>query len=374
MGWAGWLLGGAGTAAVFLMIESLYFGTLLRRESERTLGLGYFGLSADQRAAYRRRLRLHAQLLRPFLRLIGSFSKLDFKQATFRFRGVGGPRGSCSPASFARGADYRPDSSDVIVATQMKCGTTWMQHLVYQILMRGRGDLVETGTALYAVSPWLEGLRSVSVEDAPLIGAERPSRIIKTHFPAALCPWTAQARYIYVARHPVSCFASCVDFVAGNAGVFAPPLAVLETWFRSDLMWWGTWPDHVKGWWDLAAAHDNVLVLFFEDMKHDLAAVTRRVAEFLGVAPLTDAEVAEVTRKCGFDYMQANQVSFEMHPPQLLQVGAEMFVKGTADRYQDVPDEVRVRVAARVAAEMVSSSFPLGARYPDVAGAGRPDR
>lgn len=374
MGWAGWLLGGVGTAAVFLMIESLYFGTLLRRESERTLGLGYFGLSADQRAAYRRRLRLHALLLRPFLRLIGSFSKLDFKQATFRFRGVGGPHGSCSPNSFARGADYRPGSDDIIVATQMKCGTTWMQHLVYQILTRGRGDLVETGTALYAVSPWLEGLRSVSLEDAPLIGTERPSRIIKTHFPAALCPWTAQARYIYVARHPVSCFASCVDFVAGNAGVFAPPLAAVETWFRSDLMWWGTWPDHVNGWSDLAAAHDNVLFLFFEDMKRDLAAVTRRVAEFLGVAPLTDAEVAEVTRKCGFDYMQANQASFEMHPPQLLQVGAEMFVKGTADRYQDVPDEVRARVGAWVVAKMASSSFPLGARYPDVAGAGRPDR
>ena len=369
-----WLLIGLGTAAVFLMVESLYFGTLLRRESERTLGLGYYGLSAGGRASYRRRLRIHALLLQPFLRLIGSFSKLDFKQATFQFRGVGGPRGTCSPASFARAADYRPRPDDIIVATQMKCGTTWMQHLVYQILTRGAGDLVETGTALYAVSPWLEGLRSVSVEAAPLIGAGRPSRIIKTHFPVDLAPWSDQARYLYVARHPVSCFASCVDFVAGNAGVFAPPPPVFEDWFRSrDLMWWGTWTGHVNGWWDLAAAKDNVLFVFFEEMKQDLAAVTRQVASFLGVPPLAEAELAETVRKCGFEYMQANQASFEMHPPQLLEVDSALFVKGSADRYRDVPEDVRQRLAAWVVDDLKTSRFPLAARYPDLAKAARPD-
>ncbi len=370
MGWIRWPFIVVGTTAVLLMMSSLYFGVVLRRESERTLGLGYYGLSAAERAAYRRRLRLHAFLLRPFLFLVGSFSKLDFRQATFRFRGVGGPHGTTSPASFARGAEYQPRAEDVFVATQMKCGTTWMQHLVYQILTRGRGDLVATGRALYAVSPWLEGLRSVSLDGAPLIGTERPSRIIKTHFPAALCPWTDTARYIYVARHPISCFASSVDFVAGNAGALAPAIPVFEAWYRNpELMWWGTWPDHVKGWWDLAQAHDNVLFVFFEDMKQDLSVVARRAAEFLGIAPLTEAELGEVVRQCRFTYMQANQASFEMHPPQLLQVDAEMFVKGSADRYQDVPREVRQRLSAWVADEMKDTAFPLAARYPDVTGA-----
>ena len=54
-----WLLIGLGTAAVFLMVESLYFGTLLRRESERTLGLGYYGLSAGGRAATEAELMRH---------------------------------------------------------------------------------------------------------------------------------------------------------------------------------------------------------------------------------------------------------------------------------------------------------------------------
>jgi hypothetical protein len=70
----------------------------------------------------------------------------------------------------------------------MRSGTTWMQHIVYQVLHRGNGDLVETGRELYAVSPLLEGRRSVPIEQAPLLGAERPSQIIKTHLPAGSAP------------------------------------------------------------------------------------------------------------------------------------------------------------------------------------------
>jgi hypothetical protein len=49
-----------------------------------------------------------------------------------------------------------------------------------------------------------------------------------------------------------------------------------------------------------------------------------------------------------------------------LQTNAELFVAGTADRYKNVPPEIRGRVAAWVAREMASSSFPLAHHYPDV--------
>ena len=70
----------------------------------------------------------------------------------------------------------------------MKCGTTWMQHVVYEVLLRGKGNLVGSGTAMYAVSPWIEAIKSVPVEQAPVVGSERPSRIIKTHLPGRAVP------------------------------------------------------------------------------------------------------------------------------------------------------------------------------------------
>jgi aryl sulfotransferase len=370
MGLVGWVALGAGLVLALLVAEAIYLAIVLRWEDERTRGLAYYGLPPAARERFKRALRRHAMLLYPILRLSGKLSRFSFARVSFRHRGVAAPLGSCSPESFARAESYQARPDDVFVVTQMKCGTTWMQHLTYEVLHRGNGSLVESGTALYAVSPWLEGVKSVPMERARLLGSERPSRVIKTHLPAQLCPWSAQARYIYVVRHPVSCFASCADFIATNVGALAPPLPVVEEWFRSpEQMWWGTWTDHVKGWWDLAQRERNVLFLSFEEMKRDLPGVVRRVAEFLGLAPLGDAEVARVVEKCSFAYMQRHQGAFEMNPPHILQVDADLFVKGSADRHRDVPEEVRRRIASWCVKEAAASGFQLARLYPEL-GAG----
>ncbi|NNG16824.1 MAG: sulfotransferase domain-containing protein, partial [Gemmatimonadales bacterium] len=333
---------------------------VLRWEDEKTQGLGYYGLAAAQRERFKRTLRRHAVLLSPILNVLGRFSTGALAKATFRVREVSGPRGTCSPESFERGFAYQARPEDVFVVTQMKCGTTWMQHLVYEIVRRGKGDLVETGTALYAVSPWLEASKSVSMDDAPLIGAERPSRVIKTHLPSQLCPDAPEAKYVYVARHPVSCFASCADFLHANMGRFAPGLDEIEQWFCSDeLMWWGSWPAHVEGWWKRSGQDKNVLFVHFEDMKRDLAAIIRQVVSFLGMAPLTAEELESVVRKCSFHYMQQHGDAFEMGPPHILATEAKLFVKGTADRHRDVPETVRNRVLDWCSKEMQQRALPL---------------
>jgi hypothetical protein len=91
------------------------------------------------------------------------------------------------------------------------------------------------------------------------------------------------------------------------------------------------------------------------------------VAEFLGVAPLDERELANVVHKCSFAYMQEHQDNFEMHPPHILQTNAELFVAGTADRYKNVPAGIRAEVASWVLKDMEGSSFPLLERYGDVA-------
>jgi hypothetical protein len=218
------------------------------------------------------------------------------------------------------------------------------------------------------VCPWIEGRKTVPMEAAPLVGEERPSRIIKTHLPAALCPYHESARYIYVIRHPVSCFASCADFLRENAGRFAPDLAAIERWFCSEeLMWWGTWTAHARGWWEQTRERSNVLFVSFEEMKADLGSVVRQVNAFLGTAPLTQPELDRVVHTCSFRYMQEHQEAFEMHPPHLLAVDAELFVRGSADRHKDVPAEVRDRIAAWCRNQLAGSSFPLARYYPDIA-------
>ncbi|HEV8612122.1 MAG TPA: sulfotransferase domain-containing protein [Gemmatimonadales bacterium] len=364
-----WILVVAAAIAGFFLLELLYLAVLLVLEDQQTSGLGYYGRPPEERARYRRKLRRQATLLAPLLAVLGRVSRFNFAKVSFQHRGIAGPKGTCSKETFERAEAYQPGAEDVFVATQMKCGTTWMLHVVYQVLRRGAGDLVESGTALHGVCPWIEGRKTVSMGDAPLIGRERPARIIKTHLPASHCPYSPDARYLYVARHPVSCFASCADFIAENAGRLAPPRELIEQWFCSDeLMWWGTWPAHVQGWWQLSQQRSNVLFVSFEEMKRDLASVVRQVTGFLGEPPLGDAELAQVVRKCSFAYMQEHQEAFEMHPPQLLGADAELFVRGTADRHRDVPEAMRRRILAWTATRLKGGNFPVERYYPDVTG------
>jgi hypothetical protein len=363
-------------ALILLVIgAATYLAVVLQWGEDRTVGLNYYGLPSAERDAFKRRLAFHAKILRPILWL--SMQKtMDFRKGRILYKGVAAPSGSCSAAGFAKAEAYSPQQEDVFVVTQMKCGTTWMQHVVFQLIHRGHGDLVETGRELYAVSPWIEGKKSVPIEQSKPLGTTRPTRIVKTHLPSQLCPYNGTAKYIYVVRHPVSCFASCVDFVVTNMGSRAPSLTALEEWYTSpDLMWWGTWTDHVKGWWKRAEEHpENLLFIYFEDMKKDLPATVRQVGAFLGVAPLDELELAGAVHKCSFAYMQEHQDNFEMHPPHILQTDAELFVSGCVDRQKDVPPEVRVRIAHWVAREMSTSNFPLAERYPDTAAKGSNQR
>ncbi|MEZ4416521.1 MAG: sulfotransferase domain-containing protein [Gemmatimonadota bacterium] len=362
-----WILLALAVLGLFLLAQFILLAVVLTWEDQQTLGVGYYGLPPEGREAFKAKLRQYARLLFPVLRLVGRFSTFTFQKASFQQNGVAGPRGTCSADSFAKAQEYTPGPEDVFVVTQMKCGTTWMLQVVHEVLGRGRGRIVEGGTTLHAISPWIEARKTVSMEAAPLVGEERPSRIIKTHLPVTLLPWSPEARYIYVARHPVSCFASCVDFIATNVGRMAPPLSLVEEWFRSpEWMWWGTWTDHVQGWWERAQSEPNVLFVHFEDMKKDLGRVVDQVAAFLGMEPLTDEERAEIVRKSGFAYMQENQNAFEMHPPHILQTDAQLFVRGTSDRHKDVPADVRARIATWVAADMKDGTYPLAQRYPDV--------
>jgi hypothetical protein len=305
-------------------------------------------------------------ILRPILWLNARGGKLDFRKVRIVYKDISAPTGSCSVETFAKAEAYQPRPEDVFVVTQMRCGTTWMQHVVYEILHRGNGNPVEKGRQLYAVSPWIEGRQCVPLRQAPLLGAERPARIIKTHLPAQLCPYSAAAP-LHLCGTPPGFFASCIDFLATNTGPMVPGLPQFEEWYTAqDLMWWGTWTNHVKAWWDRSEKERNVLFVSFEDMKKDLPAVVQHVAVFLNVSPLSDRELANVIHKTSFKYMQEHQKNFEMQPPHILQAAAEFFVSGSGERHKNVEDDVRNRIAAWAVEDMRDSRFPLQSMYPDL--------
>jgi len=362
MSWLGILL----LVTLLFVADLLYLVWYLGWESGKTSGMAYYGKPLADRRALKRQIRRYSLPAMPVVRLLAAINRKRAVMPQFEYEGVCGPPRVSSPEVFERAQHYQPRAEDVFVATQMRCGTTWMQQLVYEIVNRGRGDLSDKGRGpLYAVCPWIDAINSVSIADAPLVG-EKPTRIIKTHLPARLCPYGEQAKYIYVTRHPVSCFASIVDYNRTLLGPLTPKVETLAAWFCSDRMYWLPWPEHVAGWWHWALNRENVLFVHYEDMKANFAAVLDRVASFLGYR-LTAEEKQRITSKCSFQYMQDNEELFEMSPPNMFSVTGGRFLKsGQQFRHDDVTPVIRERIVDYCRKVLRTTEYPADRFYPDL--------
>ena len=328
-----------------------------------TAGTAFFGRPSNERRAFAREARQrgrHAvRLMTMLTRLLGARLPNGVN-----FHGTTAPP-QCHRADFVRAVNYRPDEGDVFVVTQMKCGTTWMQQIVYEVLMRGRGNLGDDGARhIYAVSPWIEASWAVPLDDAPRLG-ERKMRLIKSHMPAKLLPINDKARYVYVTRHPAACFASCADFIDMLVGAVAPSRERLADWFCSERMWWGPWPDHVEGWWRAAQEQPNVLFVHFEEMRKDLGMVVDRVAALLGVK-LSAEERDAVIRKSHFDYMKEHEEQFTMAPPTAFKSDDAFLRSGSTDRHRDVGAGERDRIVAFCRQRLRGGTYPVERFYPDL--------
>ena len=354
------------TAVLLFVAGVLYLAVYQRWEARHTAGTAYFGRPSVERRTLKRKIFWYSLPLRPIVSVLAVAMRGRATMPAFEYEGVSGPIKVSAPEVFERARQYRPQPEDVFVATQMRSGTTWMQQLVYEIVMRGRGDLSDGGHVhLYAVSPWIDGIDSVAIEHAPLVG-EKPTRIIKTHLPTVLCPFAERAKYIYVARHPVDCFASLVEFNRTMLGPLLPRVTALADWFCSDRMYWLPWPRHVDGWWQWAERRDNVLFVHYEAMKQDFGTVRDEVARFLGY-PLTPDERGRIEERCSFRYMKDHEDVFEMAPPTMFSVSGSFFARGAPSRHDAVPPEIRNRILDYCRDALAGSNYPASKFYRDLA-------
>jgi hypothetical protein len=360
-----WVAAAAG-AGLLLAANVAYAAWYFQWEARHTSGASYFGRPLAERRSLKRRIRRYSLPAVPFIRVMSLLARRRGDLPGFEFKGVCGPMRVSSPETFDRASRYVPQPEDVFVATQMRCGTTWMQQVVYQIVTRGRGEYDGGFSHIYGASPWIDALHGVPLEQAPLLGTP-PTRIIKTHLPVELCPYSPAARYIYVARHPVSCFASIVDFNRTMIGPFLPPVDALADWYCSDRMYWLPWVRHVDGWWRWSQRYDNVLFVHYEDMLRDFDGVLARIAAFLGHS-LDAEDQARIAERCSFRYMKQHEEFFEMTPPTMFSVtGGHFMASGREARHEDVTPEIKRRILDSCRNALAGAEYPAATFYPDLA-------
>ena len=215
---------------------------------------------------------------------------------------------------------YRPEAGDIFVVSYPKCGTTWLQYIVY-LLIRQKG--LEADETLTTVFPHLEEVGSEAVRELP-----KP-RLIKTHLEFSRTPFSVDARYLVIIRNPFDCavsfyhhtrgFPRHYDFADGSFDAF------FEC-FLSGRVDFGDYFDHLESWHG-QSSRENVRIVVYEDLRSDAIAAIRQIADFLGEpassAITTDGAVETIVEESSLNSMRDNQQRWSSQRPDW----AEPFVR-----------------------------------------------
>jgi len=212
-------------------------------------------------------------------------------------------------ADNARWADFDSHPNDIFVCTPAKCGTTWTQTIVVNLLWpEGKFP-----APVMTLSPWIEAQFIPQEAMHAALRAQTHRRVIKTHTPADGIPIFPDAKYIFVARDGRDAFMSMCNHMdrmkrelvgALNARAADDGVQPMPNWngdvhgFFQGWIGSGQHIAHVGTFWD-RRADKNQLLVHFNDLKADLGGEMRRIAKFLGIV-VPESLWPRVIERCTF--------------------------------------------------------------------------
>jgi aryl sulfotransferase len=251
---------------------------------------------------------------------------------------------------------FRPRDGDIVIATSLKAGTTWMQGIVASLLWP-HGDAPGFFGEL---SPFLDA-RWVPIQEVlTALEAQPHRRFIKTHTAADGIPIHDNVRYIVVGRDGRDVFMSLVNhwekmrprLIQLANELSGPDVPDLPPWHgdvhrffdefisRGSFPWegdgapWWSHFHHCATWWELRD-RANVLFIHYNEMLVDVERVMREVAEFCNIEVEPDAW-AGVVERVRIDNMREEARKAQHHDRAMIGGASSFFFKGTNGRWRDV--------------------------------------
>ncbi|XP_034551570.1 cytosolic sulfotransferase 3-like [Notolabrus celidotus] len=205
----------------------------------------------------------------------------------------------------------RPD--DILIATYPKSGTTWVSYILDRLYFGQAAPERQTSIPIYERVPFLE-------IEFPLLESGKDHadklttcpRLIKTHFPVQFVPksfWEQNCRIVYMARNAKDNLVSYFHFDRMNQAEPEPgDWSSFFHRFMEGKMVFGSWYDHVNGWWKKKQAHSKLHYMFYEDMIEDTGREIDKLCSFLGLTPSVE-EKERVAGGSQFDNMKKDSMA-----------------------------------------------------------------
>ncbi|CAN7951539.1 unnamed protein product [Ixodes pacificus] len=176
--------------------------------------------------------------------------------------------GLYSEEVYRSGLRYQPEESDIILVTFPKCGTHWVLEIVKACFRVCRG-----------VTPGWSFLEKQGMDG--ILKAERP-RIIFTHLPFHLTPFSPSTKYIYVARNPKDCCVSYFHHTKELTDYSFQDITFDEYFelFVEGLTNFGSYYENLLSWY-AKKDEPNVLFLTYESIHSDRKGSVLKIAGFI---------------------------------------------------------------------------------------------
>jgi len=155
--------------------------------------------------------------------------------------------------------------------------------------------------------------------------------------------------------------------VAGVAFLVGAVSAGFEL-FMSGKVMWGSWFDHVSGWWN-HRYELNVLFLTYEELGTDLEGCIRRLIAFCHL-DVPEEKLPLILERCSFAFMKQHEDKFDPAVEALWQQGARLnqFLRvgqvGEGSRRLTKEQQTRFDEAFQSRLERGSFAWPSAGRLP----------
>ena len=250
---------------------------------------------------------------------------------------------------------FRDD--DIIIASTIKSGTTWLQQIIAQLIFKG-----EFNKKMNNVSVWLDTLRDFNEKEIiELVEKQEHRRFLKTHSPASIVlnNRNKNTKYIFITRDFRDVVWSFYNHYINSKYVIRENNDFTNSVKRmrncsNPLEFWNITMENldffkkcnnykiiwsyfhtIKTWLE-HKNNDNILILHFNDLKHDLNSNIDKIADFLGYEYDEDI-MKTVYKKSTFEWMKRN--SKKCAPLPFKNNFSSFINKGTNKRWKNVLNE-----------------------------------
>ncbi|XP_010002876.1 PREDICTED: sulfotransferase 6B1 [Chaetura pelagica] len=249
---------------------------------------------------------------------------LTLQDLLFFYRGTPYPVTACSMETFQALENLEARGDDMVLVSYPKCGVNWL----IQIL----SDLIFTTTQSKPVSTELPFIECGDPGKYQRMKQIPSPRILATHLSYDCLPksiFKNKAKILVLFRNPKDTAVSFFHFHNN-----APGIPNYSSWdeffseFMNGKVLWGSYFDHAVTW-NKHIEDENIMTIIYEDLKENLTASVKQIAEFFGFSP-TAEQIQSIADRATFQ--EVKDKAQETHGA----VGSILFRKGVVGDWKNL--------------------------------------